>query len=78
MYFSIIVLIAGNTLAFLSVAFGVSGATATMELLPAHLLDMWGLVAKDGGKHVIACENCLDLLARGIAWAREDVEWAKM
>ena len=33
---------------------GVSGATTSMELILAHLRDVWGLTVKEGSKHVIA------------------------
>ena len=39
-----------------------------MELILAHLRDVWGLTVKDGSKHVIACKDCADMDASGSGW----------
>ena len=52
---------------------GVSGATTSMELILAHLRDVWGLQVKSGSKHVIACKNCSDMHTIGSGWCHDEV-----
>ena len=44
-----------------------------MELILAHLRDVWGLTVKEGSKHVIACKNCVDMDASGSGWCFDEV-----
>ena len=52
---------------------GVSGATASMEMILAHLRDVWGLTTKAGSKHVIACKGCVDVQATGNGWCLDEI-----
>ena len=48
---------------------GVSSSTAAMEMILAHLRDVWGLFAKPGSKEVLPCRGCSDMEPVGSDWA---------
>ena len=48
---------------------GVSSSTAAMEMILAHLRDVWVLFAKPGSKEVLPCRGCSDMEPVGSDWA---------